>query len=109
MTEKAILLRTFKTLRADGHAVRTIYALAKNGNVIIEHRFVSTELNDGCILIRKFNNLFYQYERMIFKLESFMTICKEISESIYKLNKDDILQIGDVIAKPNEKRIVTFI
>jgi hypothetical protein len=54
MEQTAIFVKTFKTIRADGHAVRTIYVLMENGLVQIERRIVSTELNIGFIEIRKF-------------------------------------------------------
>jgi adenine/guanine phosphoribosyltransferase-like PRPP-binding protein len=104
--EKAIFIRSFKTKRADGHSIRTVYALTETGVVNIERRIVSTELNEGFVLIRKFGKYIYQLERMVFKLESFIQISSTVSLHIPKLEIDKIMRVDDVKYKPNEKTVV---
>jgi hypothetical protein len=103
--EKAILIRSFKTMRADGHSIKTIYAMGQDGVVYIERRIVSTELNGGFQLIRKFGNFYYQYEKIVFKLDSFIEIAKDIANHVMYLNKDDILRQNDVKYEKNDKSV----
>ena len=105
-TEKAVLLKSFKSVRADGHAVKTVYALTKQGIVSIERRIVSTELNMGFTEIRKFGDFIYQFESITFKLESFICIAKDIADNIYKLDVDKIMRSSDVVCDPNDKTLV---
>jgi hypothetical protein len=102
-TEKAVFIKTFKSLRADGHAIRTIFSLTERGVVCIERRIASTELNDGFIEIRRFRNLILQKQKMVFKLASFVDIANVVAENINKLDSSKILDINEVIYKPNEK------
>lgn len=104
--EKAILIENFKTIRADGHAMKTVFALTETGIVNIERRMVSTELNDGFKHIRTFGKYIYQCETMVFKLGSFITIAKTISENLHKLDMNKIMKQNDVKFKPNEKTLV---
>jgi DNA-binding PadR family transcriptional regulator len=104
--EKAIFIKTFKTIRADGHAIRTIYALTETGVVNIERRIVSTELHSGFKEIRKFGNFTYQCETMVFKLESFIQISKTVGENLHRLDLSKIMKIEDVKFQPNEKTII---
>jgi hypothetical protein len=106
MEQTAIFVKTFKTIRADGHAVRTIYVLMENGLVQIERRIVSTELNIGFIEIRRFGKFTYQYESMIFKLESFTTIATDILGSFHKIDLSQTLKANDVLCPPNDKMII---
>ena len=100
--QKAVFIKTFKTKRADGHSVRTIYALLENGIVNIERRYVSTQLNPKCIELRRFGKYVYQYESLVFKLTSFMRIANEVAEHIHDLKIDDIILHDEILFKPNE-------
>lgn len=104
--EKAVLLNSFKTVRADGHAVRTIYGMTQHGVIQIERRILSAELNKGFTPLRKFGKMIYQYESMTFKLDSFITIAKDISNNCGALISTDIIRSTDVICNPNDKHIV---
>ena len=101
--EKAIFIKSFKTKRLDGHSVRTIYALTETGIVNIERRIISTELNDGFKLIRNFGKYVYQCETMVFKLQSFIEISKNVGENLHKLDVNKVIQLSDVNFSPNDK------
>jgi len=105
-TEKAIFVKTFKTIRTDGHSCRTIYAMTKSGIIQIERRMVSTELNEGFIQIRKFGKFIYQYERMVFKFGSFISIASDVYGFSKELNVDKVIKTEDVLFEPNEKPII---
>ena len=108
-TEKAILIESFKTKRLDGHSIRTIYALTEKGIVQIERRMISNELNEGFIPIRTFGKWIYQYERMVFKLASFIEIAKTIGMNLNKLDLDNVYSTSDIDGFPNEKRVIQII
>lgn len=103
---KAVFIKSFKTKRLDGHAVKTIYALLNSGIVNIERRIVSTELNDGFQQIRRFGKYIYQYESMTFKLQSFIEIATDVRLGVSELDKDNLIQHDDVMFSPNEKTLV---
>lgn len=86
-----IFIDSFKTKRADGINVRTVYAMFDNGIVHIERKFVSKTLKPGYIEIRKFGEYIYQYEKMTFKLDSFLAIGYDIALNLHKLKEDKIL------------------
>lgn len=108
-TEQAVFIRTFKTLRADGHAVRTIYSLCQQGVVQVDRFFISPILNEGCVEIRRFRGMVYQSERMVFKLQSFIEIAEDVLSSVHLLDPKKILHSDDVIFLPNEdgEKIIT--
>lgn len=87
-----VFIDSFKTKRADGTNVMTVYAMYDNGVVHIERKLISKTLNLGFIEIRKFGEYIYQYEKMILKLESFITIGHDVATSLHKLDKDKILR-----------------
>ncbi len=105
-SEKAIFIRGFKTKRADGHVVKTIYSLADRGFVNIERRIVSTELNEGFRHIRTFGKYIYQRESMIFKLDSFAQIARDVQQNVHKISKENIIRKDDVLFSHNEKEII---
>jgi len=107
--EKALLIKSFKTKRLDGHTVRTIYALTERGIIQIERRIVSTELNEGFIQLRKFGKWFYQYERMVFKLESFIKIAQDIGMELHNLDLNKVYSSIEVDALPNEKKVIKIV
>lgn len=107
--EKALLIESFKTKRLDGHTVRTIYALTEKGIIQIERRIVSTELNEGFIQLRKFGKWIYQYERMVFKLDSFVTIARNIGLELHKLDLNQVYSSSEVDAFPNEKKVIKIV
>lgn len=86
-----VFIHSFKTKRADGINVRTIYAMYDNGIVHIERNFISKTLNPGYIEIRRFGEYIYQYEKMSFKLDSFLAIGYDVASNLHKLQEDKIL------------------
>lgn len=104
--EEAVFINSFKNVRLDGHAIRTIYCMTKSGIVSIERRIVSTELNIGFELIRKFGKYYYQRESMVFKMESFLRIVKGVNYHFKELDLSKVIKTEDILYKPNEKTII---
>lgn len=92
-----IFIKSFKTKMGCGSYAKTIYALTKEGIVIVERRIVSTKLNDGFVLIRKFGNYYYQYERMLFKYDSFAEIVYDVFNNSHLLKSKDIIRQNESI------------
>ena len=96
-TVQAVLFRSIKTKRTDGYTVKTVYVLLQTGVIHIERRFLAKTLNSGCVEIRKICGYVFQYEKMTFKLESFMHIANEIVGHAHKLNPNELIGLNDVL------------
>jgi hypothetical protein len=104
--EKAIFISSFKTKRLDGHSIRTIYCLLESGIVNIERRLVSTEMQDGFGEIRRFGKLIYQYERMVFKFDSFYKISRGFADHLHLIDPSKLHRQDTVLFKPNEECLI---